>query len=627
MNIKTCLSLFFSHPIVLLVMRWSIAGVFLYAGWQKVVAPLSFADSIASFELLPPVVINVVALSLPPFEILLAGALVVPFKRRAAAVGLLMLVLVFMLALASAMMRGIAVDCGCFGSEDPSSAAAGHALLRDIPFLLALLWLFSNFSKKDKGMNTKKWTLQCRPFLKVMVGGWLAHHLGVSVLACGLNWQPMGTHLDACDSSGFVVLTERLADLKIPGEEDAIRVDAVFSSAHTTPSPYAGLWRIGILEMSLIPINENEFLMRDPGGNETTLRRNRKDRSIIEGPGWKGSLLAAERIKLWASCGWSVEFQRGKVTRMTTAHNKTLLYNYVDGRMASITCDGKPLVSLGKSKGDVLDMTIGEKKLSLICTNQPRVQTVGKTNIIRGMDKTLAEIRGGEGWEGYKRTFAYSVDDKTQPVITITEGNQPPFSLSWNPQTRKILRYKDWEYAPTRPRKSNWDVIDLRRKNSAGQVEVYYYNIDAGVSITEREGVKSSVYRFTSGPAAGKIRKTEDMRDGKVTNLQQYFYDEKGRVVRGKENADTLLFKYDDQNHTEECYKNGILQWKKAMDDKGRILNVWFADGKELRLKYKEALLVSAELVSSNAAVSVQVGKDGLIKDGSELIKYFTSKK
>lgn len=140
-NSKNALGSFFQSRIVLLILRWVVAGVFICAGFQKIVAPQNFADSIASFAILPDRLINPVALSLPPFEILLALAVVTGIQRRPALLGLVVLLTVFMGALGSALVRGMAIDCGCFGSEEPSAAAAWRALLRDIPVLAAALWL------------------------------------------------------------------------------------------------------------------------------------------------------------------------------------------------------------------------------------------------------------------------------------------------------------------------------------------------------------------------------------------------------------------------------------------------------------------------------------------------------
>lgn len=140
-NSKNSFCAFFQNRIVLLILRWAVAGVFIYAGFMKIVAPQNFADSISSFVILPDRWISPVALFLPPFEILLALTIVTGIERRPALLGIVTLMAVFMGCLASACVRGIAIDCGCFGSEEPSVAAAWLALLRDIPVLAAALWL------------------------------------------------------------------------------------------------------------------------------------------------------------------------------------------------------------------------------------------------------------------------------------------------------------------------------------------------------------------------------------------------------------------------------------------------------------------------------------------------------
>jgi len=147
-SVNTLIQTILGNRIVLLFMRWAVAGVFVYAGVQKIIAPLNFADSVASFLILPDSMINFVALSLPPFEILLALAVVFGVQRRPALLGLVVLTVIFMVALGSAIVRGIAVDCGCFGSGEPSVAAAWWALLRDIPILAAAVWLYG----KEQGI-------------------------------------------------------------------------------------------------------------------------------------------------------------------------------------------------------------------------------------------------------------------------------------------------------------------------------------------------------------------------------------------------------------------------------------------------------------------------------------------
>ena len=112
---------------------------------MKILDPYPFAESIASFRLLPPVVLNLAALTLPPLEVL-AGMLALGRNpwRRAGALCLLALLVIFLAALASAAARGLNVDCGCFGSDrfDALSPTKNLrvALVRDLA-LAAAAWV------------------------------------------------------------------------------------------------------------------------------------------------------------------------------------------------------------------------------------------------------------------------------------------------------------------------------------------------------------------------------------------------------------------------------------------------------------------------------------------------------
>jgi putative oxidoreductase len=105
---------------VLLVICLALATVFIYAGADKVHDPLEFADSIAAFAILPRALINLFALSLPPFEIACGFLLLWPSTRRFAALAVFVISLVFFAALSSALLRGLTLDCGCFGAGTPS---------------------------------------------------------------------------------------------------------------------------------------------------------------------------------------------------------------------------------------------------------------------------------------------------------------------------------------------------------------------------------------------------------------------------------------------------------------------------------------------------------------------------
>ncbi len=104
--------------IAVLVLRVVIGGIFIVAGAGKVGHPADFAAQIAGFQLVPRGVIAPMAIVLPYLEILLGGYLVLGLFTRAAAWCAVALLALFDAAIASAVVRGMTVSCGCFGPTD-----------------------------------------------------------------------------------------------------------------------------------------------------------------------------------------------------------------------------------------------------------------------------------------------------------------------------------------------------------------------------------------------------------------------------------------------------------------------------------------------------------------------------
>jgi putative oxidoreductase len=109
-----------SRRYVVLAAGIAMAGIFIYAGIDKIRDPLSFADGVAGFAILPAVLINLLALGLPPFEVACGLMLLGPWTRRVGALAVAVISLIFFTALASALLRGLTLDCGCFGTGAPS---------------------------------------------------------------------------------------------------------------------------------------------------------------------------------------------------------------------------------------------------------------------------------------------------------------------------------------------------------------------------------------------------------------------------------------------------------------------------------------------------------------------------
>lgn len=111
-----------------LVVRLLLGGLFIAAGALKVGHFNDLASAIAGFRILPAGAIGPLAVLLPFFEIglglyLIAGL----FTRTVASIAAAQLVL-YAAAIASAIIRHIPANCGCFGPQDTATADWPHVL-------------------------------------------------------------------------------------------------------------------------------------------------------------------------------------------------------------------------------------------------------------------------------------------------------------------------------------------------------------------------------------------------------------------------------------------------------------------------------------------------------------------
>jgi uncharacterized membrane protein YphA (DoxX/SURF4 family) len=113
-------------PTVILLLRVLLGITLLVTGALKVGHPADLAAAIAGFRLLPPAAIGPLALALPYFEILLGGYLVIGLFTRVTAVVAALQFVIYAGAIASAVVRHIPANCGCFGPRDTATADWPH---------------------------------------------------------------------------------------------------------------------------------------------------------------------------------------------------------------------------------------------------------------------------------------------------------------------------------------------------------------------------------------------------------------------------------------------------------------------------------------------------------------------
>jgi putative oxidoreductase len=104
-----------------LVARIALGALFVFSGAAKVYDPGEFATAVQKYNLLPWIPGVILALYLPWLEILCGLLLALKKFEKGALLVIIVLLIIFTVALASAMVRGLDIDCGCFGKAFTST--------------------------------------------------------------------------------------------------------------------------------------------------------------------------------------------------------------------------------------------------------------------------------------------------------------------------------------------------------------------------------------------------------------------------------------------------------------------------------------------------------------------------
>ena len=128
------------------VLRIVLAGVMLVAGGIKIIEPHGARDAINAYRLLPPSWAPALGYALPLLEIALGLMLLAGVMVRVAAIGTAVLMVLFIIGIASVWARGYSIDCGCFGGGGDVSAAGrakrySSEIARDCAFTLMASYL------------------------------------------------------------------------------------------------------------------------------------------------------------------------------------------------------------------------------------------------------------------------------------------------------------------------------------------------------------------------------------------------------------------------------------------------------------------------------------------------------
>lgn len=141
-----------SNKYLLLGLRLVLGGVFIYAAVYKIAEPEDFARSIYNYRMLPEGTINLMAIIMPWLELICGIFIIIGSLVRGSAVLIGLMLLVFIIAISSALARGLDISCGCFKVGEGGRLVGLTTLVEDILMVAAVAVILAfggpSFSRK-----------------------------------------------------------------------------------------------------------------------------------------------------------------------------------------------------------------------------------------------------------------------------------------------------------------------------------------------------------------------------------------------------------------------------------------------------------------------------------------------
>ncbi|MCS6809492.1 MAG: MauE/DoxX family redox-associated membrane protein [Bacteroidota bacterium] len=136
------------HPVVVLASRLVLGSVFVVAGVEKIAQPHVFAKAIDNYQMLPSSLVQTMALILPWIEVVSGILLVFGVRLRANSAIVAGMLVVFLIAIGSAMARDLDIDCGCY-SQGGGEKIGWKKVAEDVGLLILAVQIFVAASRND----------------------------------------------------------------------------------------------------------------------------------------------------------------------------------------------------------------------------------------------------------------------------------------------------------------------------------------------------------------------------------------------------------------------------------------------------------------------------------------------
>ncbi len=119
------------------VIRLILAFIFIFAGIEKIKSPHNFAISIDAYWM-----INFIVIFIPWLELFVGFGIIFGYKLKANLYLYIFMMINFTVLILIAMVKGLDIECGCFGEH---STKVGFQKLMENLFIILLVFVLLKF--------------------------------------------------------------------------------------------------------------------------------------------------------------------------------------------------------------------------------------------------------------------------------------------------------------------------------------------------------------------------------------------------------------------------------------------------------------------------------------------------
>ena len=123
------------------LIRLGLGAMFIYSTWSKLQDPRVFQTMVDNYRLLPACMTALFSVTMSMAELLVGAMFLFTKWTREAAFATVVMLAMFLVALAQALIRDLDISCGCFGDAEHGASVVLSALVRDVLLVMPTVWL------------------------------------------------------------------------------------------------------------------------------------------------------------------------------------------------------------------------------------------------------------------------------------------------------------------------------------------------------------------------------------------------------------------------------------------------------------------------------------------------------